>query len=263
MRFLRSACVFSIFISLAGCGGSDSEAKFDCTTTIFAASSLYFALTEMTSQLRDIAGCEIAYKFGSSGALAASISSGAEPDFFLTSGTNALQVAEIDPSSAHALVESRLAVITAKGTDAAVAITGVKDLLETDWKLGVCASSAPCGDLADLVLMNAIDVYGEEFDFSREALADTEAANSSDLLTKLQMGELDVVLGYASSCAANDKLACTPVPDSVDGRRLGEKSTYFVTSLSSSQAAKKLSKYMYSFTFPGRLVADFGFEMIS
>lgn len=217
----------------------------------------------MTTELRDIAQCEIAFKFGSSGTLAAMISSGAQPDFFLTSGTNAVQAANLDPSSARALVESHLAVITAKGTAAATTVTSVKDLLETKWKLGLCASSAPCGDLADLVLMNAIDVYGEEFDFSREALADTEAANSSDLLTKLQMGELDVVLGYASSCATNDKLVCTPIPDSTDGRHLGEKSTYYVTALGTSGATKELAEYMYSFKFSGRLVADFGFETLS
>ena len=217
----------------------------------------------MTTELQDVAQCEIEFKFGSSGALAASISAGAQPDLFLTSGTNALQAANLDPAAAHALVESHLAVITAKGTDAATRVTSIKDLLDTKWKVGLCASSAPCGDLADSVLMNAVDVYGEEFDFSREALADTEAANSSDLLTKLQMGELDVVFGYASSCAKNNKLVCTPIPDSTDGRHLGEKSTYYVTELGSAEPTKKLSEYMNSFTFRGRLVADFGFETLS
>ena len=263
MKFLRSASAFSLLFGLVACGGGESASQFDCTATVFAASSLSTALTEMTSDLREVAQCEIEFKFGSSGALAASISAGAQPDLFLTSGTNALQAANLDPTSAHALVESHLAVITAKGTDAASSVTSVKDLLETKWKLGLCASSAPCGDLADLVLMNAVDVYGEEFDFSREALADTEAANSSDLLTKLQMGELDVVLGYASSCATNKKLLCTPIPDAAEGRHLGEKSTYYVTALGSSEATKKLTEYMYSFTFPGRLVADFGFEALS
>lgn len=263
MKLLRSVCAFSLLFTLTACGGGESDSRFDCTTTIFAASSLSSALTEMTAELRDVAQCEIAFKFGSSGTLAAMISSGAQPDLFLTSGTNAVQAANLDPSSARALVESHLAVITTKGTAAAITVTSVKDLLETNWKLGLCASSAPCGDLADLVLMNAIDVYGEEFDFSREALADTEAANSSDLLTKLQMGELDVVLGYASSCATNDKLVCTPIPDSTDGRHLGEKSTYYVTALGTSGATKELAKYMYSFKFSGRLVADFGFETLS
>ena len=263
MKFLQSACAFSLLFTLAACGGGDSESRFDCTTTIFAASSLSSALTEMTPEFRDVAQCEIALKFGSSGTLAAMISSGAQPGLFLTSGTNALQAADLEPSSARAIVESHLAIVTAKGTDADTTVTTVKDLLETKWKLGLCASSAPCGDLADLVLMNAIDVYGEEFDFSREALADTEAANSSDLLTKLQMGELDVVLGYASSCATNDKLVCRAIPDIVDGRHLGEKSTYYVTALGASEATKKLAEYISSSEFSGRLVADFGFETLS
>lgn len=263
MKILRIAFGFSMLISLAACGGNTRESTFDCTTTIFAASSLSLALTEMTTELRDVAQCEIAFKFGSSGTLAALITSGAQPDLFLTSGTNALQAADLDTSEAHALVESRLAVITAKGTKAESAITTVKALLETEWKLGLCASSAPCGDLADRVLMNAVDVYGEDLEFSREALADTEAANSSDLLTKLQMGELDVVLGYASSCARNDKLVCTSIPDTVDGRQLGEKSTYYVTAMNDSGATKKLSEYLHSSVFPDQLVADFGFEKLS
>jgi ABC-type molybdate transport system substrate-binding protein len=161
------------------------------------------------------------------------------------------------------LVDSHLAVITLKGSNAESAVTTVKDLLDTKWKLGLCSASAPCGELADTVLANAIDVYGEEFDFSREALADTEATSSADLLTKLQMGELDVVLGYASSCATNEKLVCNPIPDSTDGRHLGEKSTYYVSAMGNSPATKKLMEYLYSFKFSGRLVADFGFETLS
>lgn len=263
MKIVRGVAAVCLILSLASCGGSSSDAKLGCTSNIFAASSLSSALTEMTSELRDIAGCEIAYKFGSSGTLAASIASGAKPDFFLSSGTGSLDAAGLDASAAHALVDSHLAVITLKDSDAESAVTTVKDLLDTKWKLGLCSASAPCGALADTVLMNAIDVYGEEFDFSREALADTEATSSSDLLTKLQMGELDVVLGYASSCATNKKLVCTPIPETAEGRHLGEKTTYYVSVLGQSEASKKLAEYMYSFKFPGRLVADFGFETLS
>ena len=263
MKPVRTMAAAGLILAMASCGGSGSTSKMGCTTNIFAASSLSSALTEMTSELRDIAGCEIAYKFGSSGTLAASVSSGAKPDFFISSGTGSLESAGLDSGAAHALVDSHLAVITLKGSEAESAVTTVKDLLVTKWKLGLCSAAAPCGELADTVLTNAIDVYGEEFDFSREALADTEATSSSDLLTKLQMGELDAVLGYASSCATNKKLVCTPIPDSTDGRHLGEKSTYYVSVMGDSPATKRLMEFIYSFKFSGRLVADFGFETLS
>ena len=263
MRFTRVLMAIGLAASLTACGGSSGESKFDCVVDVFAASSFSAALMEMKSEMQDIAGCEVTFKFGSSGSLAASIVSGAQPDFFLSSGTGALETAGLDSSAAHALVDSHLAVITLMGSNAESDVTTVKDLLDTQWKLGLCSESAPCGELADLVLMNAIDAYGEEFDFSRESLADTEAISSSDLMTKLQMEELDVVLGYASSCATNKRLMCTPIPDSVDGRRLGEKTTYYVSAVGTSEGSLKLKEYLYSFKFPNRLIADFGFEKLS
>ena len=58
-------------------------------------------------------------------------------------------------------------------------------------------------------------------------------------------------------------LVCKAIPDSADGRHLGEKSTYYVTALGTAESTKKLAEYIYSFEFSGRLVADFGFETLS
>lgn len=263
MLFKKGIVAIACVAVLGSCGGSSNDAKYDCTANVFAASSLSTALTDMTSEIQDALECEITFTFGSSGALAASISNGTKPDAFISSGLDALAAAGLDTADAHALVESHLAIITQKGSTAETEVLSVENLLDTQWKFGVCSASAPCGELADLVLLNAMDVYGEEFDFSREALADTEAPSASALLTKLNMGELDVVLGYASSCAGQSDLSCTAIPDSFNGRHLGEKSTYYVSILGSSKVSTRLREYLYSFTFPGRLVSDFGFEKLS
>jgi len=153
-----------------------------------------------------------------------------------------------------------LAIITSKGSVASREVIAVDDLLEKKWKLGLCAATAPCGELADEVLANAGDVFGNTFDFGRNALADTEAINASDLLTKVEMGELDVVLGYASSCASSSDLVCTVIPDEENGQQLGEKTTYFVTPINDSSQVTRLLTFMTSAKFSERLVTDFGFE---
>jgi ABC-type molybdate transport system substrate-binding protein len=156
-----------------------------------------------------------------------------------------------------------LAIITSKGSDASREVIAIDDLLEKKWKLGLCATTAPCGELADEVLANAGDVFGNTFDFGRGELADTEAINASDLLTKVEMGELDVVLGYASSCASNPDLVCTVIPDEKNGQQLGEKTTFYVTPLGDSASTAQLLRYMNSAKFTQRLVADFGFEKLT
>jgi ABC-type molybdate transport system substrate-binding protein len=263
MRPLSACVVAFVAMSLTGCGAALSDSVDNCTLEVFAASSLSSALTEMTDDVRSETGCDVTFKFGSSGSLAASIDAGATPDVFLSSGTGSVSVAGLDVSSARALVESRLAVIAKQGSEASLAVKTVDDLLDRKWKLGLCAVTAPCGELADAVLLNAMNIYGDDSGFSREALADTEAVNASDLLTKVEMGELDVVLGYASSCASNPDLVCTVIPDEMNGQKLGEKTTLYVTPLGNSASVAKLLSYMNSTKFTQRLVVDFGFEELT
>jgi molybdate transport system substrate-binding protein len=258
---VKRVCVAAVVaLSLTACGENSTDSADDCSVEIFAASSLSSALTAMTDELRTESGCDITYKFGSSGSLAASIEAGATPDLFVSSGTTSVDAAGLDVKSSSPIVESSLAIITSAGSAAANELTTVTDLLQTKWKLGLCVTTAPCGELADAVLTNAGVVFGEQFDFGRDALADTEAVNASDLLTKIEMGELDVVLGYASSCAGKSDLTCTVIPADLEGRRLGEKTTYFVTPVNDSPQVTRLLAYITSVKFSERLVTDFGFE---
>jgi len=258
---VKRVCVAAVVaLSLTACGESSTDSADDCSVEIFAASSLSSALTAMTDELRTESGCDITYKSGSSGSLAASIEAGATPDLFLSSGTTSVTASGLDVKTSRAIVESSLAIITSKGSVASREVIAVDDLLEKKWKLGLCAATAPCGELADEVLANAGDVFGNTFDFGRNALADTEAINASDLLTKVEMGELDVVLGYASSCASSSDLVCTVIPDEENGQQLGEKTTYFVTPINDSSQVTRLLTFMTSAKFSERLVTDFGFE---
>ena len=258
---VKRVCVAAVAaLSLTACGENVTDSADDCNIEVFAASSLSSALTDMTDELSTESGCDITYKFGSSGSLAASIEAGATPDLFVSSGTASVAAAGLDVNTSSPIVESSLAIITSAGSAAAKELTTVADLLQTKWKLGLCVTTAPCGELADAVLANAGDVFGEQFDFGRAALADTEAINASDLLTKVEMGELDVVLGYASSCAGRSDLTCTVIPADVEGRQLGEKTTYFVTSVNNSSQAARLLTFLTSLKFTERLVTDFGFE---
>jgi ABC-type molybdate transport system substrate-binding protein len=262
VRPLRICIAAVVVLSLMACGGNSNDTARDCNLEIFAASSLSSALTVVTDELRTETRCDITFKFGSSGSLAASIDAGATPDLFISSGTTSVTASGLDVSTSRALVDSSLAIILRKDSAAAGEVRAITSLLEKKWKLGLCATTAPCGELADAVLANAADVFGMDSDFSREALADTEAINATDLLTKVQMGELDIVLGYASSCTMNSYLQCILIPEIVDGRRLGEKTTYFATPISDSDQITRLLAYVTSLTFSQRLVDDFGFEAL-
>ena len=259
---MRICIAAVVVLALTACGENIADSADDCNIEVFAASSLSSALTDMTDELSAESGCDITYKFGSSGSLAASIEAGATPDLFVSSGTTSVAAAGLDVKMSNHIVESSLAIITSTGSAAAKELVTVADLLQTKWKLGLCVPTAPCGELADAVLTNAGNVFGEQFNFGRDALADTEAMNASDLLTKVEMGELDVVLGYASSCAGRSDLVCTVIPADFEGRQLGEKSTYFVTPVNDSPQVTRLLAYITSVKFSERLVTDFGFEAL-
>jgi hypothetical protein len=53
------------------------------------------------------------------------------------------------------------------------------------------------------------------------------------------------------------------IPNEKNGKQLGEKTTYYMTSLGDSVSVAKLLGYLESAKFTQRLVADFGFEELT
>src|SRR3954447_11475809 len=111
--------VILTFLLAAGCQSSASNtARADGTVTISAAASLKDAFGEIATLYRQQTGNDVAFNFGSSGALQKQIENGAPVDLFASAGAKqmddlaALQL--IDADTRRDIAENELVVIVPK-----------------------------------------------------------------------------------------------------------------------------------------------------
>jgi len=126
-------------------------------------------------------------------------------------------------------------------------ITTIQDLHDSrnsGIRVGLCVASAPCGSLANNILANASNVYSNAT-LTRAGITDTEASSVEELVTKIELGELDAGIVYRSDCeyAQPRSLAvCVDLPSNVNvanaflgtGMNTREVTTQFLAFLASS-----------------------------
>jgi molybdate transport system substrate-binding protein len=194
-----SALPVAAVLVLAGCssggaGAAPSSASADGslsgTLTVFAAASLTDVFTELGDDLIGAhPGLEVRFNFAGSSALATQIAQGAPADVFASANEQQMAVvvgedlAAGDPVVAASNV---LQIAVPAGNPAGV--RGLEDFTHADLALALCAPEVPCGSAAEGVFAAAgvtpePDTYEE----------DVRAA-----LTKVELGEVDAAIVYAS-----------------------------------------------------------------
>ena len=210
------AAVGATAVLVAACGGDDDDAgasdstdgpasDLDGTVTVFAAASLTDAFDEIDAAFED-ANPEVTVEvnYGASSALREQILAGAPADVFASANaSNMDRVVEggaaDDPTD---FVTNLLQIAVPEGNEAGV--TGLDDFADADLLIGLCAEEVPCGE------------------FGREALAhagispsvDTNEPDVRSLLTKIEAGELDAGIVYATDViSAGDAVEGVDIPD--------------------------------------------------
>ena len=110
-------------------------------------------------------------------------------------------------------------------------------------KVGLCVATAPCGALADFIL--------EKAGISRTAIADTESPSVEDLVSKIEMGELDAGIVFHSDCVSSQ---CITIPSDMNAT-----TSYFVAALNSRAVSQQFADFVSSSSFTGILQSRFGF----
>ena len=116
-------------------------------------------------------------------------------------------------------------------------------------KVGLCVTTAPCGALADSIL--------EKSGITRKALADTESPSVEDLVSKIEMGELDAGIVYHSDCVyaqVNNRAICVSIPmdrNATNG--------YYVAAINARSASQRFVDFVSSPSFMESLQSKFGF----
>lgn len=194
--------VLPVLALLAGCGQSAggvadagaSTGRLSGTLTVFAAASLTDVFTDLGDQLMDDnPDLDVRFNFAGSSALATQITQGAPADVFASANEKQMAVltdAGLADGNPTVFTRNVLEIAVPAGNPAG--ITGLADFAREDLTLAICSPDVPCGAAAE-------EVFGIA---GIEAKPDTLEEDVRAALTKVELGEVDAALVYASDVAS-------------------------------------------------------------
>lgn len=148
---------------------------------------------------------DVKFNFAGSDALATQITQGAPADVFASANEKQMKVvtdAGLQGADPKIFAENVLEIAVPKGNPGHV--TGLKDFENADLTLAVCAPTVPCGAAAQTVFQAA----------GINARPDTEETDVKAALNKVQLGEVDAALVYATDVeAAGDQVEGIEFPE--------------------------------------------------
>lgn len=179
--------------------GSSADGDLTGTLTVFAAASLTDVFTGLGDQLeKKNPGLAVQFNFAGSDALATQIAQGAPADVFASANEKQMKVvtdAGLQGADPTVFAENVLEIAVPAGNPGRV--TGLEDFENADLTLAVCAPTVPCGAAARTVFEKA----------GIDAQPDTEETDVKAGLNKVQLGEVDAALVYATDVeAAGDRV---------------------------------------------------------
>jgi molybdate transport system substrate-binding protein len=187
-------------------GAASSEGDLSGTLTVFAAASLTDVFTDLGDQLEKAnPELDVQFNFAGSSALATQITQGAPADVFASANQPQMKVvtdAGLEGGDPQVFTENVLQI--AVPADDPGKVTGLADFADPDLTLAICAPDVPCGAAATKVFRAA----------GIAAVPDTEEEDVRAALTKVELGEVDAALVYASDVvSAGDKVKGIDFPE--------------------------------------------------
>ena len=201
----RSLVVTALVATLAltGCGSAspkgstasgESGARLTGTLTVFAAASLTDVFTHLGNDLeKQNPGLHVRFNFAGSSQLATQITQGAPADVFASADPQQMKPvtdAHLQAADPQVFAENVLEIAVPKGNPGHV--TGLKDFADPKLTLAVCAPAVPCGAAAEKVFAAA----------GIDAKPDSQEQDVKAALTKVELGEVDAALVYATDVQA-------------------------------------------------------------
>lgn len=250
-RTITTVAIAAVITGLNACSSTTSSPSTNTSTrgtiTVLAASSLTNAFKAFAADFEtQHAGANVELSFGSSTDLAGQVEQGAPADVFASADEKNMDRVVKRKLNANAPVHfarNTLTIAVAPGNPKR--IRSLADLANNDLTVLLCDSAVPCGRFADAVLAKAKVSLTPK---SREASARVT-------VTKVELGEADAAIVYASDVLASSKVDQVKIPDAVN----------VVTSLpivrltSSTRPALAQAWIDYVLAHEGDLVEKYGF----
>ncbi len=256
---------------LAGCGGSAAGSASSSETavvTVFAAASLTDVFQEAAGSFsRSGHTGNVEFNFAGSQQLAGQLREGARADIFASADEMQMQTAveagRIEEKSVKTFACNRLIIGYGRGvTVESVAAPGLESLLklaQPGHKIVVGAEAVPIGQYTRQFLASAEqdDRFGPSFRAGFEANIVSEEQNVRGILSKLQLGEADAGVVYASDLVGETELQRVEIPAHLNtsavypialtrDSRQPEQAATFVTFLFSEEGTAVLESHGFS-----------------
>lgn len=198
--WLAAPALVLVFVACAG-----TEARRE-DLLVSAASSLTDVFGEVEIGFeREHPGVDVVVNTGGSSLLREQILGGAPVDVFASASPEIM-------SAVGTAIDGPVEVFARNTLEIAVPlrnpghVSGLQDFADDSLLIGLCAPGVPCGDYAR-ILLEAAGVA---------ALVDTEEPNVRALLAKLERGELDAGIVYATDIVGNSRVEGVAIPDDLN-----------------------------------------------
>jgi len=207
-RALRS--VVALLTLVSACGDDDGSDASSGDVTVFAATSLTDAFTEIGDAFMTAnPDAEVTFNFAASSELVTQINEGGAPaDVFASADQNnmtKLTDAGNNASDPVVFATNLLEIIVEPGNP--MGMTGVEDLGNDDLITVVCAPEVPCGKYAQQIFDNA----------GVTVTPDSLEENVKAVVTKVTAGEADAGIVYKTDVtAAGDNAEGVEIPDDLN-----------------------------------------------
>lgn len=184
--------------------------------TVFAASSLTDAFEEIGAAFeKSNPGVTVQFNFAGSQQLGLQLNQGARADVFASADLKSMEaIKELQSKSPHVFAHNRLVVIVPAANPAQV--RELHDLAKANLKLVVAAASVPVGNYTLQVLdkASADPSFGALYKANVLKNVVSLETNVRQVVTKVDLGEADAGIVYATDAAAAKNVAVIGVPES-------------------------------------------------
>jgi molybdate transport system substrate-binding protein len=223
---------------------------------VLAASSMAPVFTNAEQQFLTDHPCvtNVSFSYGSSATLAAQIVNGSPADVFISASEKTMKTVTDKDRTVGSILFARnsgeiMVSPNAKYEGQVTDIASLADAVNAGIKVGLCVVTAPCGALADSIL--------EKAGISRKAIADTESPSVEDLVSKIEMGELDAGIVFHSDCVnaqKNKRTLCVPIPTDMNSTN-----SYYVAAINARNVTQQFVDFVSSPAFTTSLQSKYGF----
>ena len=206
----RLASLFITLTILSACA-PNAPVSASVQLSVFAAASLTEAFGDVATAFEGThPGVDVLLNFAGSNTLRAQIEQGAQADLIASANTkemDALVASKLVANGASKIfLTNRLVVVTP--TENPAGLSTLDDLSEPGVKLVLAAEEVPVGRYARLVLENA----GPQFEAQVLANVVSNETTVKQVLAKVQLGEADAGIVYASDAVAAPDLPVIEIP---------------------------------------------------